>query len=257
MMAAAALNLVPGLSLTKKQIEDFFEVGFVVVDNVFSKSEIDEIGAALNRITEMAKSLTQTTVYKGAQFVVEGSRIDRVVWCGAAEPILLNYGEDNRILNPVSQLLGTQEMQQLICQFHPKLPGDTVKFDWHQDSQHRFYGTSDWTDVNGKGSYVQTMLAIDEVSMENGPVFFIPGSGKNGHLGLDKNPVEQFCDLDKAVPCLMKPGSLAFFGPYVVHGSFPNESNKSRRVFLNGYAHPQANKRAYPGVGSGRFVSVK
>jgi len=243
-------------SLSDSQIEEFFTRGFFCVENVFTRKEIAEMGTALDRITEMASPIHATTMHKGAQFVVDGSRIDRVVWCGAVEPVLLDYAKDPRLLNPVSQLLGSQSMQQLICQFHPKLPGDQVAFDWHQDSQHRAYGTEHWEDINGKGSYVQTLTAIDEITLDNGPVCFVPSPYTMGHLSLDKNDVNSLVDLSKAVPLLMKPGSTAFFGPYVVHGSKPNNSNKKRRVFINGYAYPGANKRDYPGEGSGRILRI-
>jgi len=37
-----------------------------------------------------------------------------------------------------------------------------------------------------------------------------------------------------------------------VHGSGPNEGTTPRRVLINGYAHPGANHRVYPGEGAGR-----
>ena len=97
---------------------------------------------------------------KGAYFVVNDHRINRIVWCGAAEPVLLKYGEDARLTFPSSQLLGSNEMEQLICQAHFKLPADGVGFGWHQDSDHRRYGTDQWTDLNGRGSFVQTLMAV-------------------------------------------------------------------------------------------------
>ena len=242
--------------LSQAQINEFFSVGYIVLPKVFSPQAVAEIGAALDRITAMAAAIKTTTIYKGAQFVVEGDRIDRVVWCGAAEPILLEYGKAPELLTPVSQLLGSRTMEQLICQFHPKLPGDTVAFEWHQDSQHRGWGTDNWKDLNGKGSYVQTLTAIDAVTPKNGPVLFVPGSGSKGHLYLDKVKAETVVDLSKAVPVLMDPGDVALFGPYVVHGSQPNESDGPRRVFINGYAYPGCNKRVYPGEGSGRTLSL-
>lgn len=244
------------LVLTPSQISEFFDAGFFVLKGVFRPEEVGEIGAALDRITNVARTVTSTSVIQGTQFVVEGSRIDRVVWAGAIEPVLLRYSEDSRVLTPVSELLGTGEMDQLICQFHPKLPGDQVKFDWHQDASHRRYGTPEWTDVNGKGSYVQTLTAIDRVTLENGPVYFIPGSGRNGYIDLVKTPAEGIFDLSQAVPCLMEPGDVAFFGPYVVHGSKENNSPLPRRVFINGYACKGANRRIYPGEGSGRTLHL-
>jgi ectoine hydroxylase-related dioxygenase (phytanoyl-CoA dioxygenase family) len=243
--------------LSKSQIDEFYDIGFIKVPNVFNQQEINEIGACMDRLQEMASHIKTTTVYKGTQFVVEGNRIDRIVWCGAAEPKLLQYSADPRLLSPVSQLLGSKQMQQLICQMHPKIAGDKVAFDWHQDSQHRGYGTPDWRDVNGKGSYVQALTAIDEVTEDNGPVLFIPQSGKNGHLGLDKlKEPGKAVPTEKAVPLLMKPGTVAFFTPYVVHGSYPNNSDGPRRVFINGYAYPGANSRQYPGEGSGRILEI-
>jgi ectoine hydroxylase-related dioxygenase (phytanoyl-CoA dioxygenase family) len=238
--------------LSRAQIDEFFQRGFFLLPNVFNKKEVAEMGAALDRITEVAKTIKTTTVVKGTQFVVEGNRIDRVVWVGAIEPVLLKYSEDKRLLEPVSELLESKAMDQLICQFHPKLPGDNVKFDWHQDSSHRRYGTAEWNDVNGKGSYVQALIAIDRVTKDNGPVFFIPGSGNQGHLESPSGKMEDVVDISKAVPLLMEPGDIGFFGPYVVHGSQPNNSNTARRVFINGYAAAGANKRVYPGEGAGR-----
>ena len=103
-------------------------------------------------------------------------RIHRVVWCGAAEPILSRYGMDRRLLEMAGQLLGSSEMNQLINQAHFKLPGDGVEFPWHQDSTHRRFGGDGWQDLNGRGSYVQTVTAIDTVTHDNGPLEFIPGS---------------------------------------------------------------------------------
>lgn len=244
--------------LTHKQIEDFYNSGYIVLRNVFNKNEIKKISQCFDRLQDLALQLKTTQEYLGSQFVVEGSRIDRIVWMGGAEPELLKYGEDPRILSPISQILKTKEFQQLICQGHYKLPGDTVMFDWHQDCQHRGYGGDDWTDIDGRGSYVQTLMAIDEITLENGPVLFVPTDTRKGYLGLDKhkNPLELF-DVSTAVPVLMQPGDMAFFSPYSVHGSQPNNSKGPRRVFINGFAAPGANKRKYPGQGSGRTVKLK
>lgn len=243
--------------LTTQQIEDFYTIGFVVLPGLFARDEIQGISRCFDRLQRIAQQLKTTQVCEGSQFVVEDQRIDRIVWMGGAEPELLKIGEDPRLLMPVSQLLNVESMQQLICQGHYKLPGDEVKFDWHQDSQHRGFGTEDWIDIDGRGSYVQTLMAIDEVTEENGPVSFIPYSVQRGYLALEQhsNPLEVF-DVESAVPILMQPGDVAFFSPYAIHGSQPNYSEGPRRVFINGFATPGANRRAYPGEGAGRMVHL-
>lgn len=241
--------------LSPQQIEEFYTVGFFVLRGLFNKSEIQKIRVCFDRLQNIALELKSTQIYRGSQFVVENNRIDRIVWMGGAEPELLKVGEDPRILGPVSQLLNSNSMEQLICQGHYKLPGDQVKFDWHQDCQHRGLGTQDWIDVDGRGSYVQTLMAIDEVTKENGPVCFVPNTVKLGYLELEKqsNPLD-FFDVEEAVPLLMQPGDVAFFSPYSIHGSEPNNSKGPRRVFINGFATPGANQRIYPGEGAGRTV---
>lgn len=64
-------------------------------------------------------------------------------------------------------------------------------------------------------------------------------------------------DVKTAVALTMKPGDVAFFHPYSIHGSQPNNSNGPRRVFINGFAYPGANKKKYPGRGTGRTVKLK
>ena len=246
------------LDSLKQNIHDFYTQGYFMVRGLFSKSEISEISQAFDRLQKIALTLKTTQVLNGSQFVVEDGRIDRIVWMGGAEPGLLKVGEDSRTLSICSALLGTATMEQLICQGHYKLSGDQVKFDWHQDCQHRGYGTPDWTDVNGRGSYVQTLMAIDEVTADNGPVMFVPCSVEQGYVGLDRvSDANQVIDVTNAVPMLMQPGDIAFFSPYSVHGSQPNKSGKSRRVFINGFAYPGANHRKYPGEGSGRTVHYR
>jgi ectoine hydroxylase-related dioxygenase (phytanoyl-CoA dioxygenase family) len=170
----------------------------------------------------------------------------------------LNYSQDRRITVAVSALLRSREAQHLICQAHFKMPGDGVGFRWHQDSENRGYGTSDWTDVNGTGSYVQTLIAVDPMTNENGPILFAPGSCKRGHLGLNQmeDPSLAF-DSKTLISLLVSPGAVAFVGPYTIHGSLPNSSSAPRRIFINGYACPNANKRKYPGVGSGRMLELR
>jgi hypothetical protein len=47
---------------------------------------------------------------------------------------------------------------------------------------------------------------------------------------------------------------VLLFGPYTFHRSLPNRSTRPRRVFINGFAHPGANSRVYPGDGAGRTL---
>ena len=211
---------------------------------------------AFERLEQRAKRLPDSGDHGGSRYIMDrkgpgGSlRIHRVVWCGASESTLARFGADTRLLQPVAELLGSRTMNHLINQAHFKMPGDNVGFPWHQDSTHRRHGTPAWTDVNGRGSYVQTAIAIDPMTEHNGPLRFLPGSGVSGHVADLGHPVPE----EQAVTMTMDPGDVVLFGPYVFHASAPNRSERPRRALINGYAFPGANRRIYPGRGAGRLL---
>lgn len=251
----------------EQQVRDFFERGYVVVEDLFSPAEVEEMRRAFDRLETFARLLGETRSFRGSLFVLERTprgrplphvRIHRVVWCGAAEPILGRYGRDPRLVRRAAQLLGSRSVDQLINQAHFKLPGDGVAFDWHQDSTHRRYGGPDWTDVNGRGSYVQAALALDDVTEDNGPLVFVEGSCRHGHVepGSDGRLPRHLLDPARMRPATMRAGSVVFFGPYTIHGSEPNRSDRPRRVLINGFAYPGANRRVYPGAGTGLHLEV-
>ncbi len=245
--------------------------GFAIARQLFSAAEIDALLDAFNDLATLADGLVvglpdgdeaTPCMHRGAQFVLSRdgtrARIHRVVWCGAASPPLLNVGADPRILQLTTDALGHDEFDQLISQAHFKMPGDDVAFPWHQDSVHRRYGTPLWTDVDGDGSYVQVALALDPVTADNGPLAFIPQSHHHGHIPPPTSaalPASSF-DASRAVTPTLMPGDVVLFGPYTIHGSGPNLGDRPRRVLVNGYASPGANRRVYPGEGSGRRLRV-
>jgi ectoine hydroxylase-related dioxygenase (phytanoyl-CoA dioxygenase family) len=191
--------------------------------------------------------------HRGSQFVFGGARhsqqLLRVVWAGGCEPAFLAAGRDLRLTSIVGQLLGSAEAHHLLNQLHAKYPHDGLEFEPHQDSEHRRYGTPEWRDVDGRGSYVQSVVAIDDSTPENGPLVFYPGSGRRGHL--DPDGVRRRYRNRPGVPALLAAGSAAFFGPYVVHRSAENRGILPRRIAINGFALPGANSRAYFGAGTG------
>ena len=169
--------------------------------------------------------------------------IQRVVWAGGCQPYLLDIGGDARLTTPCAQLLQSDEMDHLLNQAHFKRPRDGVRFDWHQDIQHRDKGKGTWTDVNGRGSFVQTLIVLDSMTPASGPMLFVPGSSKWGRVkfreldrdgasAAPKRPL-QFRN-EKAVTIAAEPGDTLFFGPYTVHASFENTSDRYRRVLING-----------------------
>ncbi|MEM7502427.1 MAG: phytanoyl-CoA dioxygenase family protein [Pseudomonadota bacterium] len=255
--------------LDDREIDDYFAIGWITKKALFSENEVARILECFDNLERTAAALRGTGPMDGSHFVLgekAGQQIiKRVVWAGGCQPYLLEIGADPRLTLPASQLLGSAAMEQLLCQAHFKRPGDGVVFGWHQDIQHRDKGNGTWRDVNGSGSFVQTLIVLDPMTADGGPLKFIPGSSTWGPVDFGEHDYDdpsstrtsppQF-DESEAVTVLAEPGDTLFFGPYTAHASFENTSPKYRRVLINGFAFPGANHREYPGDGAGRRLTL-
>jgi hypothetical protein len=262
----------PGLRAD--ELRDFFELGWIIRRALFRIDEVARMRACFDVLEQIANGLTETGLHGGSYFVLDENNgrqvIKRVVWAGGCQRYLLEIGNDLRLTAPCAQLLSSEAMDHLLSQAHFKRPGDGVNFGWHQDIRHRDKGNGTWTDVNGKGSFVQTVLVLDEMTPDSGPLLFIPGSSTWGRVDFGDHG---FCDnchdvshaekktpaqlrIEDAVAIAAQPGDTLFFGPYTVHASFENTSNHYRRILINGYASPGANHRGYPGDGAGRRLTA-
>ncbi len=259
---------------TRRQIEEFFDLGFTVVEQFFDEREMTKIATGFDRLLEIAQELSSTPdfdpdashnlEYNGSYFdfrnvdtIERKFGIRKIAWCGGAVPVLLRYGRHPRLLKLASQLLGSQEMNHLINQAHLKMPGTNVAFKWHQDSVNRGIHKGYFVDINGRGSFVQTGLAVDDASADSGPLAFIPrcGEGHLPHTAAGHLLPEQVDESRQVVP-LPNRGDLLLWHPYTIHGSKPNVSSRPRRVLINGYAYPRANNRSYTGSekGAGELI---
>jgi ectoine hydroxylase-related dioxygenase (phytanoyl-CoA dioxygenase family) len=244
------------MTLSLANLSDFFTRGFILIPNFFDAQEIQVVSEAFDRLYQTAKKLNETTIMQGTQFVIEKNRLQRIVWCEGMEPGLATISTHPKVTSIVSNLLASVEIIQLLSQAHYKNPGDLVEFKWHQDSVHRRAGTELWSDVNGKGSFVQTLMLVDHMGKSNGALKVLEGSLELGHLS-EKSPeeLEKMSRFFKEVEIHGEAGTMLFFHPYLIHSSLSNHSQKSRRVFINGYASPGANRRVYPGSGLGKVIT--
>lgn len=251
-------------TVTEQERAAFADDGFFLRRGAIPGARLQEARAAFDRLYGKAQRRGVTGLEDGAHFVLSGEatapRVERIVWAGGAEPTLLVIAEDSAILGPALALLGSPECDQLLCQAHYKMPGDGVSFAWHQDIQHRDKGPGTWEDSNGRGSYVQTILLLDPMGPGNGALKFLPrrttGLARGARLSSAPFNYDEAMVPGEDPPGTVliegDPGDVLFFGPYAVHGSGPNEGTTPRRVLINGYAHPGANHRVYPGEGAGR-----
>ena len=104
--------------------------------------------------------------------------------------------------------------------------------EWHQDWA--FYPhTND--DVLAIG------VLLDDTDLSNGPMLVTPGThtgpvwnhhGTDGHFAGMIDPDEVRAEIDRAVPCIGRAGSMSFHHVRALHGSALNTSDRQRNLLL-------------------------
>jgi ectoine hydroxylase-related dioxygenase (phytanoyl-CoA dioxygenase family) len=107
---------------------------------------------------------------------------------------------------------------------------------WHQDEI--YIPTRD-------RSLIGAWIAMDDATIENGCLWVVPGSHRNGYLfpqrphdnddEFDFAPESFGFDQSAEVPVEVKAGALVFFNGYLLHRSRKNRSDIYRRVLVNHY----------------------
>ena len=142
----------------------------------------------------------------------------------------LNYARDPNILDMVAQVIGP-DIILWNSSFFAKPAVNGKKTPWHQDGEYwplRPLATC------------TVWLAIDEATVENGCLNFMPGSHKQKELRphrTNKDPnftlhqelLESEYDDEKAVPLELEAGQMSLHDVYLLHGSEANDSGKPRR----------------------------
>ena len=119
-----------------------------------------------------------------------------------------------------------------------------AEFGFHQDSRSRRPREA-YREL--ATSYVQTGIAIDPHTAENGAMIVCPGSHRLGELPFDASRASmneamdtselQRLGVDPQATAVLKlePGDVAMWHVHTLHGSGPNGAAIDRRFYINGY----------------------
>lgn len=241
--------------LTADDIALFYKQGYLLKAQALSQAEMkqlnEDITAVIDRTIEEIQHSKDLTFSEDDQIIyIDGSRvvckrrpdqsisIARINGCGGMQPGLLATMRSEKMLYTFFELLGTNDLEHLISQIHPKLPGDGIAFPKHQDIQFRKSIDPEWQDILGNGSYAICVIPIERMTLEN------------GGLWIDRNNYPESQGLEEDLVWLhAEPGDLLFMHPHLYHGSGANLSpDTSRKTLLTGFCAFGANHKPYPGA---------
>ena len=223
--------------LTRDQVESYRRDGYLVVHDVLTATELENLREIVDGLVEASRSVTtHDAVYDlEPTHSPEEPRVRRIKEPHSVHPAFRDIAFSKKIADTLTPLIGmTSGIRYQTGKLNMKSAGHGAAVEWHQDWA--FYPhTND--DLLAIGLY------LDDCGLDNGPLMVIPGS----HTWpiLDHHADGVFCgaidpsatdvDFSKAVPLTGKAGSMTIHHVRMVHGSALNTSGRPRRLLLFQY----------------------
>jgi hypothetical protein len=221
--------------LSREQVEFFHEFGYLNNIKLLEPEQVELLNTQLANITDPGHPLNGLFY----EFHSNESADKNSVLFHALGAWRITDGFHDVLWNPAfvmaaSQLLGNRAVRfwhdQLFCK--PAHHGGVVA--WHQDYSY-------WTRT-GPIQHLTCWVALDDATTDNGCMYYIPKSHEWGlldkpELAGDMNGIMDYLTEEqkaafKPVPIEIKAGYGSFHHPLLVHGSYENKSNRSRRAFV-------------------------
>ncbi len=221
--------------LTQAQIEEYNEVGAIVVPDVLTPEEVRSLSAVTDGFVQRARGLTaHTEIYDlEDSHSAENPRVRRIKAAHLHDPAYARLSRHPKIISVLQALWGPH-IRFDTAKLNMKCAGFGAPVEWHQDWA--FY-------PHTNDNLAAVGVSFDDMAMENGPLMIIPGSHKgptfdhhaDGAFCGAMDPVRNDIDYRKAIALTGKAGSITVHHVRAVHGSAPNVSGRDRRLMLFQY----------------------
>jgi ectoine hydroxylase-related dioxygenase (phytanoyl-CoA dioxygenase family) len=216
------------LSFTAAQIAQFDRDGFLLVEGLLDREEVDLLG----NIARADHALTQEA---GSRADGEGGAVKLVVRNDVpADSIYGAIIRSRRIVEPMEQLLRDE-----VYHYHHKMILKEARvggaWAWHQDYGYWYNNGCLFPDL------ASCMIAVDRATQENGCLQVLRGSHRMGRVdhmkvgdqtGADPERVAAARQRLELVYCELEPGSAIFFHGNLLHRSDQNKSENPRWAFI-------------------------
>jgi ectoine hydroxylase-related dioxygenase (phytanoyl-CoA dioxygenase family) len=218
--------------LTKAKIDEYREIGAIVVPDVLSAEEVAELSRVTDGFVAGARGLTgHTEIYDlEDSHTPEAPRVRRVKAPHQHHPAFARLVRHPRILAVLQDLWGP-DIRFDTAKLNMKSAGYGAAVEWHQDWAFYPHTNDDLAAVG---------VMMDDMELANGPLLVVPGSHRgpvfdhhaDGVFCGAMDPARSQVDFAAAIPLTGKAGSITVHHARAVHGSAPNSSARDRRLLL-------------------------
>lgn len=207
------------MKLTKTQLEQYHDQGFVVIPDVFPREELADINQEID-------SLQETKKYRNPGWVME---------LGLHSDTTKNFAKDERLLSLIEDIV-KPGIAIYSAKLTAKLPQSATECEWHQDDYYYVKNSESRTRMS-------VWVPLQDANEDNGCLWVVPESHKWGLHDHWKNENSQ-CpqvlhheqhDYSGAIPVNMSAGSVVLFSALLWHSSRGNVTEQIRRAFIVSY----------------------
>lgn len=235
------------VTVTDDQVEQFYEQGYLVIENAFDDEEVTRMQQEADYILELIINSSLANDRKSGRLDLveeeDGSQqIRKIQPINDLSRYLSEVSDDDRLLNPMRRIMDDEPiLMEEKLNYKEPLPEPIESLEGDRPTS-GFPVHNDWAyyRVNGyPQNIISSAIAIDDCTPENGPLEIWPGSHKehiehqNGPNGYEVPPDD--IDYDAGEKILAPAGSVMFFHSLLVHSSSGNESDEPRRLMI--YSH--------------------
>ncbi|MBX3012235.1 MAG: phytanoyl-CoA dioxygenase family protein [Caldilineaceae bacterium] len=232
--------------VTAAQIAQFHEQGYLVVNNAFTPTEVQDALDGLLYLLSGQKADYQNVMFekkaRGAALdamppEVRQDYVRKFMWFVDHDVRLHAMAHHPQLIDLATRLIGEQPaiFQDMALLKPPKIGREKP---WHQD--HAYFDLPLTTTVVG------VWIALDEATTDNGCMVIYPNSHKAGPVIHFQRRDWQICDSfgrqQEVVAVPLKPGGALFFHSLIQHGTPANSSTARRRAVQFHYAPASAKK---------------
>ncbi|CAL8125177.1 unnamed protein product [Orchesella dallaii] len=225
------------MGLTADQKEFYKKNGYILLDNIFTNDEIDEMCHTFDKVFDLKKvqNANMEATWEGSWKNNDDNHTSSKksvlsihnLQCHSASftKVLVN----KNLVDAVADIVDSPNVLLHHSKAHTKPPEKGTSYPAHQDYHYFPYKNH---------SPVAAFIHLDDSDKQNGGLCVFPGSHLLGPLQ-DKSDVHthHYVDqkrfpIEKATPVNAKKGQVLIFSYLLVHASYPNVSTRQRRMLL-------------------------
>lgn len=228
------------MGLTQAQIEQFHDTGFLIVEDLLTPAEVEQMRARAEEIArgaapenEGVRRQVEPAVERGEQAAsdYEASLRKMTGLALSGDPVFVAHARHPAIVDCVQALLGP-ELTLYQDQLFMKAPRVGSRQPYHQDQPAGFH-------IDPPEALVTCWTALDESTEENGCLRYLPGTHRLGPLTKEQRAQFEMRALNGnlagEVPLILRPGGCGFHHGWILHASNVNLSDKRRRGYATHY----------------------